>query len=364
MIAEIYPQDVVSYCRSILGVGGEKLKIDDLFLTALLRRTAGMLCPCSRTTLRNALNESLAYLHDRPDEISLRVEELTEDLIVAGDLLELSDVTTEDNEAKGTWVFISPPAFIERKSGGVFLTGIVPDHDGFLSEELSKRVVHSYGARLIEPEPNEDLAEILIAEGLHRLPESTWLKSPRLQSATEFLETTRQSLAKEPTCPPVAGLEMIDPKTKPTYYRGRWTEPSNQTGAFISRRPLEFGAPNWCFAEFNNGKLLRTIDLPVGPYRWRACDFAWHLQMAVDWENGAPQRYRKSEVSGVCRFDFYSPLPFWSERRLMALGRRCPGEQSLFAYEIPFGESDQEEEFLRENLWLESLGETNDGWSN
>jgi hypothetical protein len=364
MISEIYPKDVVSYCCSVLGIESEEKKINDLFLTALLRRTAGMLCPCSRTTIRNSLNESLSYLHDRPDEISLRIEELIDDLIVAGDLLELSDVTTEDNVAKGTWVFMSPPAFVERKSGGIFLTGIVPDHDGFLSEELSRRVIHSYGTRLIEPEPNEDLAEILIAEGLHRLPESTWLKSPRLKSAAEFLEGTKQRLAVEPSCPPVAGLEVINPKTKHTYYRGRWTEPSNQTGTFIARRPQEFGAPNWCFAELNLGKLVRIIDLPVGTYRWRACDFAWHLQMAIDWENEAPQRYRKSDLGSVCRFDFFSPLPLWSERRFMALGRRCPGDRSLFAYEIPVNESEQEEEFLRANLWLEPLGDTNDGWSN
>lgn len=352
MIAEIHPQDVVSYCRSVLGIEGEGPKINDLFLTALLRRTAGMLCPCSRTTLRNSLNESLAYLHDRPDEMSLHLEELTDDLIVAGDLLELSDVTIGDKEAKGTWVFISPPAFVERKSGGIFLTGIVPDHDGFLSEELSRRVVHSYGTRLIKPEPYEDLAEILIAEGLHRLPESTWLKSPRLQSAAEFLEEARQRLAGEPLCPPVADLEVIDPKTKPTYYRGRWTEPSNQTGTFIVRRPQEFGAPTWCFAELNVGTLVRIIDLPLGTYRWRACDFAWHLQMAIDWENEVPQRYRRSGLGSICRFDFYSPLPLWAERRLMVLGRRCPGERSLFAYEIPANESGQEEDFLKEHLWL------------
>lgn len=363
MIAEIYPQDVVSYCRSVLGIEGEELKINDLFLMALLRRTAGMLCPCSRTTLRNSLNESLAYLHDRPGEISLRIEELTDDLIVAGDLLELSDVTIEDKEAKGTWVFSSPPAFVERKSGGIFLTGIVPDHDGFLSEELNRRVVHSSGTRLIEPEPYEDLAEILIAEGLHRLPESTWLKSPKLQSPAKFLEKTRQRLADEPLCPPVAGLEVIDPKTKPTYYRGRWVEPSNQSGTVIARRPQEFGAPTWCFAELNVGTLVRIIDLPVGTYRWRACDFAWHLQMAIDWENKVPQRYMRSDLGSVCRFDFFSPLPLWSERRLMVLGRKCPGKRSLFAYEIPVNESGQEEEFLRENLWLEPLDDMNEGWS-
>lgn len=363
MIAELHPQDIVSYCRSVLSIECEDPNIDDLFLTALLRRTAGVLCPCSRTTLRNSLTESLTFLHDRPEDISTRIKELIEDLIVVGDLLELSDVTIEDKEAKGTWVFASPPAFVERKNGSIFLTGIVPDHDGYLSEEMSRRVVHSYSTRLIVPEPNENLVEILIAEGLNRLSESAWLKTPKLQSAVKFLEKIRQRLAAEPPCPPIAGLEVIDPKKNPTYYRGRWVEPSNQSGMLIARRPQQFGAPMWCFAELNEGVLIRIIDLPVGTYRWRACDFAWHLQMALDCENEAPQRYRRSDLGSACRFDFYSPLPLWSERRLMVLGQRCPGEKSLFAYELPVNESGQEEEFLRENLWLEPLGQTNDGWS-
>lgn len=363
MIAEISPQGIITYCRSVLGVELEDEAIDDVFLLALLRRTAGMLCPCSRTTLRAALIESLAYLHDCDEDLSLRLEELTDELIVAGDLLELSDVTTGDTEVKGTWVFAAPPAFVERKSGNIFLTGIVPDHDGFLSEALSRRVIHSYNTRFIVPETGEDLAETLAVEGLHRLPESTWLKAPKAQSAGELLEKTRERLAAKAQCAPIAGIEIIDPETKPTYYRGRWTEPGNQTGTFVTRRPQEFGAPIWCLAELNGGTLVRIIDLPVGTYRWRACDAAWHLQMAIDWANGWPQRYRVSSGDGVRRYDFYSPLPLWSERRLMVLGRKCSGVRSLFAYEIPANESGQEEAFLKENLWLVPFEDGNDGSS-
>ncbi|MEX0730249.1 MAG: hypothetical protein WED00_15285 [Aquisalimonadaceae bacterium] len=363
MIVDISPQGVVAYCRSVLGIEAEGTKIDDVFLTALLRRTAGMLCPCSPTTLRAALIESLAYLYDHHDELSSRLEELTDELIVAGDLLELSDVMTGDKEATGTWVFAAPPAFVERKSGSIFLTGIVPDHDSFLSEALSRRIVHSYNTRSIIPEPGEHLVETLTAEGLHRLPESTWLKSPKPQSAAELLEKTRQRLAAESQCAPIAGLAIIDPETKPTYYRGRWTEPSSQTGTFIARRPQEFGAPIWGFAQLKDGTLIRIIDLPVGTYRWRGCDAAWHLQMAIDWENGRPQRYCINDAGNVRRFDFFSPLPLWAERRLMVLGRKCPGERSLFAYEIPANESEQEDRFLRDNLWLVPIDNANEGSS-
>jgi len=358
MIAEISPHSVIAHCRSVLGLQPDEGATDELFLIALLRRTAGIRCPCSRITLRTAILESLAQLYNDHDDLSGRLDQLIEELIVAGDLLELADVTMGDTDATGNWVFAAPPAFVERKSGTMFLIGIVPDGGTFLSDTFRGRVIHYYNTRSIAPHVGENLAESLISEGLNELPESIWLKAPKIQSPGDLLEKTRQRLSTEPQCAPIPDLEIIDPATKPTYYRGRWTEPSNQTGTFVARRPQEFGAPFWCFAEIKDGTLIRVIDLPIGAFRWRACDAAWHLQMSIDHENGRPQRYRVSDMGGTHRFDFFSPLPLWSERRLMVLGRKCFGARSLFAYEIPATESGEEEEFLNANLWLAPLYDT------
>ncbi|SEM24863.1 hypothetical protein SAMN05443999_1178 [Roseovarius azorensis] len=362
MIAEISRQDVITQCRSALGIEPHNAAVDDAFLAALLRRTAGMLCPCSRTALRAAIVESLSSLHDL-DDLPSRIEELTDELIVVGDLLELTDVTTAETDAKGTWVFAAPPAFVERKSGSVFLTGIVPDHDSVLPESLGSRVVYSRNTRYIEPQSEEDLAELLASEGLARLPENAWLKAPKTQTASANLEKAMQRLVSEPTCAQITGLEIIDPETRPTYYRGRWTAPKSQSGTYVSRRPQEFGAPIWCFAELQAGLLVRIIDLPLGTYRWRACDAAWHLQMAIDQENGRPQRYRITDLGNICRLDFFSPLPLWAERRLLVLGEKRPGEKSLFAFEIPTAEIREEEDFLQTNLWLVREDDTGEGRS-
>ena len=362
MIAEISRQEVIKQCRLALGIEPHTATVDDAFLAALLRRTAGMLCPCSRTSLRAAIVESLSSLHDL-DDLPSRIEALTDELIVAGDLLELTDVTTADTDAKGTWVFAAPPGFVERKSGSVFLTGIVPDHDSVLPESLGRRVVHGKNSRYIEQQSGEELAELLASEGLARLPESTWLKAPKKQTASAYLEKAMQRLASEPTCTPITGLEIIDSETRPTYYRGRWTTPKSQSGTFVSRRPQEFGSPIWCFAELQAGLLVRVIDLPLGTYRWRACDAAWHLQMAIDQETGRPQQYRITLLGNVCRLDFFSPLPLWAERRLMVLGEKRPGEKSLFAYEIPAAEIGEEEFFLQTNLWLVRENDTGEGSS-
>ncbi len=356
MISVVAPEDIVRYCRSILNLQGEGHGIDDTFLSAMLRRTAGALCPCSRAVLRAALVESLSHLDQEPASLPARLENLIDDLLVVGDLLELSDVTTGDAEAKGTWVFAAPPSFVVRKSGSIFLTGIVPDQDDWLPENIRSRIVLSNSTRSIKPHDGEDLAGQLIGEGLSKLPETTWLKAPKTVAPSEALSRAAQFLAGEQPCAPVQGLEIIDPETKPTYYKGRWTSPKDHSGLFIARRPQEFGAALWCLAEIHSGSIQRIIDLPFRGYRWRGCDAAWHLQMAMDHERKAPQRYSLDTAEdGMCRLSFYSPIPLWAERRLMILGRKRQGVKSLFTYEIPSDEAAQEEDFLQENLWLSPI---------
>lgn len=354
MISVVAPEDIVRYCRSLLDLQREGQGVDDNFLAAMLRRTAGNLCPCSRAVLRAALVESLDHLDEEPSTLPTRIEALIDDLLVVGDLLELTEVTTGEEEAKGTWVFSAPPSFVERTSGSIFLTGIVPDQDGWLPEDIRSRIVLSRGTRSIRPDEGEDLASRLASEGLRRLPETTWLRAPKTLAPEIALSKARQQLAKEPQCAPVQGLEIIDPETKPTYYKGRWTSPKNHSGTlFIARRPQEFGAPLWCLVEIDSGMLKRILDLPFRGYRWRPCDAAWHLQMAIDSERGMPQRYKVDYCdNSTCRLSFYSPIPLWAERRLMILGKKCQAEKSLFTYEIPADELVQEEEFLQENLWI------------
>lgn len=343
-----------------MGLQGEDQSIDDTFLAAMLRHTAGNLCPCSRTVLRAALVESLNHLYDEPSTLPMRIESLIDDLIVVGDLLELTEVTTGEEEATGKWVFAAPPSFVERKSGSIFITGIVPERDAWLPEDIRIRIVYSQATRSVKPVYGDDLALRLVNEGLRKLSESTWLRAPKTLAPETVLYSARQQLAKEPQCARVQGLEIVDPDTKPTYYKGRWTSLMNHSGdLFVARRPQEFGAPQWCLVEIDSGMLKRIIDLPFGGYRWRGCDAAWHLQMAIDSERGIPQRYKVDHgEDDTCRLSFYSPIPLWAERRLMILGRKCRAERCLFAYEIPTEETAQEEEFLQENLWMVPVGNT------
>ena len=89
MVAQLTPYEVIAYSRSVLGVEGGSSLVDDVLLVALLRHCAGINCPCSRTVLRVALTDSLAYLYPDGDKLAERLDKLIDELIIAGDLLEL-----------------------------------------------------------------------------------------------------------------------------------------------------------------------------------------------------------------------------------------------------------------------------------
>ena len=142
VITEISAEEVMKSSRESLGLpsvsGGA---IDDTLLAASLRRAAGILCPCSPSTLVAAVLESLQYLFEgSDDDMEERIAATAETLIIGGDLLELNQVTTDDPDVKGTWVFSAPPGFIVRPGGNIFLVGIAPDEMTPLPASLNTRV--------------------------------------------------------------------------------------------------------------------------------------------------------------------------------------------------------------------------------
>ena len=353
MIARVTATDVLADCRRILGIHSDQgSALDDALLAGLARRSAGIHCPCSRATLRASLLECAQGLPTSYNSLSDAIDDAIEALIVGGDLLELTDVVIEDSEVKQTWVFAAPPSFVVRPSGSAFLFGIVPDQDTFLPSTLISRVLHRGHTRVLEPKPGENLPGELRELGLQQLSDHAWLKSPRPEDPAEMLSRHRQRLADQYPITGIRDVQILDPARPVTYYSGRWTVPANQEGMFVARRPQEFGAPIWCLIELRKGEPFRLLDLPLAPTRWRGCDAAWHLQAAIDHCRGAPQLYRHRTENGGIRFDFFSPLPQWSERRLMNLGKRVPQESCLFSYVVPANEADTEETFLQQNLWL------------
>lgn len=353
VITEVSAREVIRLSREELGLPTPLTdEIDNAQIAGSLRHAAGILCPCSPSTLVDAVLDSFRYLSRDDGHIAERVSAATEALIICSDLLELNQVTIDDPLVKATWIFAAPPSFVQRPGGSIFLIGITPDASTPLPASLNARVAYAGYTRVLTPEPSENLPVILHELGLHEIPKSAWLKAPKSGSATELRDAMVQRLSAQAPSGAVPDVSILDPARKVDYYPGRWVSPTNESGNFISRRPQAYGAPLWGFAQLVDGRVNKFLDFPLRGTRWRGCDLAWQLQMAIDCCRETPQHYRRRPDSTGSVFDFFSPLPLWAQRRLAVLGRPASRERCLFSYWIPERELASEEAFLQDHLWL------------
>ncbi len=324
-------------------------------LAGALRRAASYLCPCSAATLVRAVVRPLRGLVPDMDNAKEFVEETLEAMISHGDILEQPELQDGTPSAR-VLLYAAPASFVVRKSGLVVLLGVAADQLSPLPSDLERRIQYLGHVRRLSPlSAAEDLRAELRQLGLLELSSEAWLKGPRSSAASQAVATIDRALDVVPPSRDIPGLLLLD-STKPVrYYRGRWTEPKSQTGRFVARRRQAYGADLWCYVELNSGQPERMIDLPQLGSRWRGCDEAWHLQMAIDAQRGSPQRFRISPSLDAVVLEFFSPVPAWARRRWDAIGEPVPSAGCLFAYRIPRTEIEEERRFAREALWLEEV---------
>ena len=354
VIAIRQPDEILMGTRRYLGLplsSSAGRVADDTFLAAMIRHCAGFLCPCSAATLRTSAMESLEHLVEH-EGLAERIEDAIDGLTMGGDLLELSQATTDDEAVRGTWLFAAPPGFVIRKEGNIFLTGVVTDQDTYLPLALAEQIQYDGYSRVLKPRPDENLAEELDELGLQPISQEAWLKCPRAQAAADMVSGLEARVRTGSRSGDIPNLQLLDPERPVTYYRGRWVDLKKQSGVFVARRPQEYGSPIWCLVEVQDGEAKKLLDFPLPKNRWRGCDSAWHLQMAIDHLRDVPQRYRIRPGAESTHLDFFSPIPLWAQRRLMVIGRNVPAEKCLISFLIPEDELEEEERFLQERLWL------------
>lgn len=358
MIEVVNPDAVIGTARASLGIPLVSPGIlDEPYIAAALRRLAGFLCPCSPRTLLRSMVESHRQLVPDDAAFGERVETLIETLVAVGDLLELGDVAMEGEAVRGTWLVASPPTFVARESGSVFILGMSTDEQTPLPTEMRKRVFCRRVIRSIDPLPGEDLAAILRDLGMRKLSNAAWRRSPKVVTAADLLAGFDGKLAAQRASGEVPDLLVLDGSRKTRSYRARWTAPGSLTGNFVVRRPQTFGADLWGYAQLRDGQPLKVLDLPIQGERWRGCDAAWRIQMAIDALAGQPQEYRLSPVSGGTRFDFFSPIPNWARRRLAVVGEELDPAVCLMSFVISAREVAAEECFLNQILYLSRAAE-------
>lgn len=324
-------------------------------LAGALRRAASYLCPCSAATLVRAVVRPLRGLVPDLDKAKELVEDTIDAMVAHGDLLEQPEVQDGSPSAR-VLLYAAPASFVVRQSGRVLLLGVAADQLSLLPSELAERIHYLGHVRRLSPSSgNEDLRSELRQLGLLELSSDAWLKGPNASTATQAVAASDRALDVVPPSRDIPGLLFLDPTKPVRYYRGRWAEPKAQTGRFVARRQQAYGADLWCYVQLTNGQPERLIDFPQRGSRWRGCDEAWHLQMAIDAQRGEPQRFRVTSSGDAVVLEFFSPAPAWARRRWDAIGEPVPTAGSLFAYRIPKAEIEEERRFAREALWIEEI---------
>lgn len=354
MIVDIEIDDVIATARSSLGMPAGH-DADDAYWLATFRRLAGQHCPCSPRTLINAVLESHRWVvSGSVEELDDRLEMLLDQLVSAGDLLELNDVATLDEAVKGTWLFASPPSFvIHPTSNHAYLIGLSTDDPMPIPGDVRRRIISDGAVRRIPPGEGEDLTGLLKGVGLRQLAFDTWMRAPKVEAAKDLVTRLNGFLDGQPRVGEIQDLKILDWTIPTRSYRKRWAPPRSQTGSFVVRRPQAYGADLWGYARLNDGRVEALIDLPLPQTRWRGCDGAWRLQLAIDETIGQPQRYRLAQTQSGKRADFFFPLPEWARRRLAVVGREVSADQCLISFEIAEPAWAGEAQFLREYLFFE-----------
>jgi hypothetical protein len=324
-------------------------------LAGALRRAASFLCPCTAPTLIQAVVQPLRGLVHDVEAARVNVDEILEAAVAHGDILEQRDVAPGAADSTASLLYAAPPSFVMRKSGAVILLGIASDQLSALPDDLEERIEYVHHVRHLKPTADVDLRAELEQLGLIELRYDRWLNAPVGETAERHVSRLDALLDTTEPSREIPGLSLLDPERPVRYYRGRWVDPRSQTGRFVARRAQAYGAHLWCYVQVRDGNPERMIDLPVAASRWRGCDEAWRLQMALDARRREPQRFRVRRQGLSTVVEFFSPVPMWARRRWDAVGEPVSSSGSLFAYRISDAELEEELQFMCDVLWLEEL---------
>lgn len=324
-------------------------------IASAIRRAAGFLCPCSASTLIRSVVAPLRGLVADLDAQRVLVGTTLDAMVAHGDLLEQRELSQDPSAHPSVLLYAAPPGMVVRQSGTVILVGIPPAQVTLLPTELQSRVEYSRHVRRLVPKRDEDLPRELSRFGLLNLSK-VWMKAPDSESPAEHVERMDRLLDAAQPSRDIPGLALLDSERSVYFYPDRWVQVRSQTGRFVGRRSQAYGADLWCYVQLHGGHPERLIDLPIVGSRWRGCDDAWRLQLAIDFRRNQPQRYRaSSDVESTGLLEIFSPLPAWVRRRWDAIGQEVSKTGCLFAYRFARGEIEEELRFARDMLWMHEL---------
>ena len=320
-------------------------------IAASLRRSASLLCPCATTTLVRAVADPLRGLVEKSADARGIVREILEAMIAHGDLIEHRDIE-DPTPGAPVLLYVAPSSFVSRESGAAILLGVSSP----ALDSLAARIEYVGHLRHLSPVLGEDLTLELQQIGFTEISHQQWLRAPQVETPDQHLAYFDRLLDIAQPSGDVPGLTLLDSSRPVRYYPGRWTSVGSLSGRFVARRSQAYGGDLWCYIEMSGGRPERLIDLPLADSRWRGCDEAWRLQMAIDANRGSPQLFRiDSDGGNSYAMQFFSPIPMWARRRLDSVGHPVSAPGCLFAYRLAEAELAEEVRFAGEVLWLKEM---------
>src|SRR5690606_37372801 len=133
--------------------------------------------------------------------------ETTMDLLLgSGDLVE-AKVAADDPRNQ---VFLGPPRFVRRRTGGVVLLGVRPDAAPLLLEEGISARSTTVGHLTVIPDATGDDLEILMGMGFNEVAEARWMGHDDAMEARSVVESYKAALLRQSATGPIEGLMVID----------------------------------------------------------------------------------------------------------------------------------------------------------
>lgn len=357
-LRQLTPEELRGAVAQQLGVGDDENGSSIALLAAVLRRTAASACPCPRDAIVDIAAASLQGL-DGSGSIKNLVREMLDRLVVIGDLLELGNASSLPGVTVDDWLYCARPTFVVQDNS-ILILGVEAEDQAAMPPALRQMMRRRRELRFIPTEPGAgaDIRQQLVQAGYLELSKAAWMRLPTERTAAQFKEDAKQRLKDSGGMGDLEGLTVIGPPGASNNFKARWTSPGAKTGYFVGRRPQAFGAPIWVFVELAQGRPTRFIDLPWSAAKFRGCDLGWRIQSALDTLAGVPQSYRTAVVSNdLNRYEFFSPLPLWIERRLQIHGEKIVVDGALIAYELACDVDHAIDDLLQSRMWFTQLNQ-------
>ncbi|MBB5538845.1 hypothetical protein [Rhizobium giardinii] len=291
-------------------------------------------------------------LVSNPEIFQEQVEVTIDALVAVGDLLELNDVTAVDENIKGTWLFAAPPGFVIHFGDAANIIGLTRDEQTPLPAVVRDRVVVRGVSRKVYPKEGEDLRALLGALGLREVSSATWLRHPKSVPVKDLIDRADLKLAASGRGGDLEDLRVFNHTSESRNYRARWETAKGKSGRFVMRRAQAYGADRWGYGELLNGDVVKLFEFPEPEDRWRGCDIAWRLMLALQSHQGRAVAYRVEIREDMAGLDLFHPIPDWATRALIFTGKQVPARSCLLSFDIPVAELSATEKFLETFLFL------------